>query len=166
MSRILHRTALLGATIAALAAPIFANAAKSDDSDVLGLWLSEKKKVVVDIYACENRLCGKIVWLAKPYYKSGDLKRDSNNPNPALRERGWCGIEVIRGLKPKSDGAWESGDFYFPKEGQTFDIDIEKKADDELEIRAYLGLRLLGKSEVWTRPEPDHPVGCVAAPAS
>lgn len=160
----LRRLALIAAALAALAAPVFAQAAAPDPSGVLGLWLSEKKKVLVDIYPCDDELCGKIVWLAKPFHKTGYFKRDSKNPNPKLRDRGWCGIEVIQGLKSKGDSTWRNGDFYFPKEGKTFDIDFEKKSDEELKIRVYLGLRLLGKSEIWTRPEPNHQIGCVAAP--
>jgi uncharacterized protein (DUF2147 family) len=165
-ARALRRTTLIAAALAVLAAPVIAQATGPDPSGVLGLWLSEKEKVLVDIYRCEDELCAKIVWLAKPYRRSGEFKRDRKNPDPALRDRGWCGIEVIRGLKAKTDGVWESGRFYYPKGGQTFDIDIEKQADTELKIRAYLGLRLLGKSEIWTRPEPGQTVGCVAAPNS
>jgi uncharacterized protein (DUF2147 family) len=160
----LRRLAQITAVLAALAAPVFAQTATPDPSGVLGLWLSEKQKVLVDIYRCEDELCGKIVWLAKPFHKTGYFKRDSKNPDPKLRDRGWCGIEVIRGLKPENDSTWRNGDFYFPKEGKTFDIDIEKKSDDQLKFRAYLGLRFLGKSEIWTRPEPSHKIGCVAAP--
>jgi len=160
----LRRLAPLAVALGIFAAPVFAQAAEPDPSGVLGLWLSEKKKVLVDIYRCEDELCGKIVWLAKPYYKSGDFKRDRKNPDPALRDRGWCGIEVIQGLKAKGGDSWENGEFYFPKEGRTFDIDIEGRADADLKIWVYLGLRLLGKSEIWTRPEPGQTVGCVDAP--
>jgi len=160
----LSRLVLLAVILGVFAAPGLAQTDEPDPPGVLGHWLSEKKKVLVEFYRCEDKLCGKIVWLAKPYYKSGDFKRDRKNPNPALRDRGWCGIEVIQGLKAKGDGSWEDGEFYFPKEGRTFDIDIEGQADAGLKIWVYLGLRLLGKSEIWTRPEPGQAVGCVAAP--
>jgi uncharacterized protein (DUF2147 family) len=165
-ARTLRRAALIAAALAVLAAPVIAQASGPDPSGVIGHWLSGKKKVMVDIYRCEDELCAKIVWLAKPYSKSGEFRRDQKNPDPTLRDRGWCGIEVIRGLKAKTDNVWQNGRFYYPKRGQTFDIDIEKQAKTELKIRAYLGLRLLGKSEIWTRPEPDQTVGCVAAPNS
>jgi uncharacterized protein (DUF2147 family) len=161
LRRLLRRPTLLAAAFAMIAAPIFAHAFASDPSAVLGTWLSEKGKVAVEIYPCEDNLCGKIVWLAKPYRRDGKVKRDDRNPMPALRDRPYCGIEVIRGLKPAKNGAWENGRAYDPKKGEAFDIDIELNNEGQLELRAYLGIRLLGKSETWTRPEPGQSFECV-----
>jgi uncharacterized protein (DUF2147 family) len=158
--------ALLAMALAVIATPTSASASEPDPSAILGYWLSDLKKVVVEIYHCEENLCGKIVWLAKPYRKSGEFKRDDRNPDPALRDRGWCGIEVITGLKQKRDDFWRNGRFYYPKKGTTYDVDIELNGDDQLELRAYLGIRLLGTSKIWTRPEPDQTLACVLAPES
>lgn len=146
----LRNPTLLAMAFAVIAASTFVRASESEPPDILGYWLSDLKKVVVEIYPCEENLCGKIVWLAKPYRRSGEFKRDKRNPDPALRHRGWCGIEVITGLKPKRDDFWKNGRFYYPKKGRSFDIDIKLNDDDRLELRAYLGIRLLGKSEIWT----------------
>ncbi len=156
----------MAAAIAIIAAPIFAAASEPDPSGVLGFWMDEPKKIAVEIYPCEERLCARIVWLAKPYWKSGKFKRDKWNPDPALRDRGWCGIEVITGLKPKRDDFWKNGRFYYPKRGRSYDVDIKLKEGDRLELRAYLGIRLLGKSEIWYRPEPDRTLACVPTPES
>ncbi len=160
----LRSPTLLAMAFAVIAAPTFGRASEPDPSAILGYWLSSKKKVVVEIYGCEENLCGKIVWLAKPYRKSGEFKRDNKNPDPALRDRGWCGIEVITGLTPKRDDFWKNGRFYYPKKGKTYDVDIKLKDDDRLELRAYLGIRLLGKSEIWTRPGSDQTMACVPTP--
>lgn len=129
-----------------------------------GFWLSSKEKVLIELYPCGEQLCGDIVWLAKPYRKSGEFKRDARNPDPALRDRGWCGITVISGLDDKGQNTWKNGKFYNPKMGRSFDLDIERKSDEAIEIRAYLGIPLLGKTEIWTRPEPGQEVGCVNEP--
>lgn len=143
-----------------------AGASGTDPKDVTGLWLSSKKKVLVDLYPCAGEaICGKIVWLAKPF-KNGELRRDEDNPDPAMRDRAWCGIEIIQGLKPDGGETWRDGTFYFPKWGQTFDLDIERKSESKLEMRAYLGVPVLGRTEVWTRPAPDHETGCVPDPNS
>jgi uncharacterized protein (DUF2147 family) len=157
---------LLAMALALVIAPTFVRAAEPDPSDLLGYWLSDLEKLVVEIYRCNENLCGKIVWYAKPYRKNGEFKRDKRNPDPALRDRGWCGIEVITGLKPKRNGFWENGRFYYPKKGKSYDIDIKLKGKDRLELRAYLGIRLFGTSKIWTRPGPDHALGCVPAPES
>lgn len=158
---LLRGLALLAAAFTVSAAPMFANAAGTDPSAVLGFWMAESKKLAVEIYPCEDNLCGKIAWLAKPYRKDGKVKRDDRNPNTALRDRPYCGIEVIRNLKAKNNGTWENGRVYYPKKGETYNIDIELNGNNRLDLRAYLGIRLLGKSETWTRPEPGQSLGCV-----
>ena len=154
----------LAAAIAIVAAPVFAAAAEPDPSGVLGFWIDEPKKVAVEFYSCEERLCARIVWLARPYRKNGEFKRDKRNPDPALRDRTWCGIEVITGLKPKRDDFWKSGRFYYPRKGTTFDVDVELTDGGGLELRAYLGIRLFGISEIWNRPDPDRTLACVPTP--
>ena len=152
----------MGLRLAAiLVALMLASGVRAEAAAIEGVWLTGKKEVGVDLYACGSRLCGRIVWLAKPRWSDNQLKMDERNPDPALRDRHWCGIEVISGLKPNG-GDWESGDFYDPKDGKTYDIDIEPSADGTLKVRAYLGVKLLGRTEVWTRPDGTLP-GCVAA---
>jgi len=157
---------LLALVFALLAAPSIVRAGEPDPSGLMGHWVNDVKLLLIEVYRCEENLCGKIVWYAKPYRRSGEFKRDKRNPDPALRERGWCGIEVISGLKPKKNNYWEKGRFYYPKKGKSYDIDVKLKGDDELELRVYLGIRLLGISETWYRPGPGQEIGCVPVPES
>ncbi len=117
-----------------------------------GLWLTEKKGVIVDVYACGDSLCGRTVWLKKMNHKDGRERLDRKNPDVSLRDRHWCGIEVITGVKPVSATEWKGGDVYDPKTGQTFDFDMEQRGDT-MKVRGYLGIRALGKSETWTRTD-------------
>ncbi len=118
-----------------------------------GTWLTEKKGVVVDLYECgEGALCGRTVWLKKMNTSEGEPRLDAKNPDPSLRARHWCGIEVITGLRPDPEGGWSGGKVYDPKTGETFDFDLVREGDD-LKARGYLGIPLLGKSEIWTRAD-------------
>ena len=162
----LHGLILLAAVFALTAAPALARASEPDPTGVLGNWMAESEKLAIEIYRCEEFLCAKIIWIIKPYGKNGKFKRDKRNPDPALRHRAYCGIEVIKGLRGKNDRVWRRGKFYYPKKGKTFDVDIALKDDDRLEFRAYLGIRLLGMSETWFRPDPDQTLGCVPTPES
>jgi len=153
-------TAMLTAVWLA-AGPGFARAVDPDPS-VLGLWLSEKKKLLVELYPCDDEVCGRIAWMAKPYWKSGELRRDVHNPDPELRDRAWCGIQTIRGLTPRDDGSLDHGSFYNPKDGGTYSLEVTPGDDGTLEIRGYLGIKLIGKSETWTRPGPGITPGCVS----
>lgn len=136
-------------------------AADDEGAGPFGLWLTEKGKVAISLARCGQEMCGEIVWLAKPFTKSGVLKRDVENPDPVLRDRPWCGITVITGLREKKVGVWKGGDFYYPKDGRSYDIEI-KQVGDKLKVHAFLGVKLLGKSEKWSRADPEK-IGCVEA---
>ncbi len=157
---------VMAVVFAVIAAPYLARASEPDPSGVLGNWMAKSEKIAIEIYRCEKYLCGKIIWVIKPYRNNGEFKRDKHNPDPALRQRGYCGIEVVRGLRGKNDRVWRGGKIYDPKRGNTFDLDIALRDDGRLELRAYLGFRFLGKSEIWTRPEPNQTLACVPTPKS
>lgn len=128
-------------------------AAEGATEPPIGLWLTGKKGVVVDLFACgEDTLCGRTVWLKKMTYKDGAPRLDKNNPDPALRDRHWCGIQVIRNVKAVSPGVWDGGKVYDPKTGQTFDLEIRSDGGG-LKVRGYMGVKFLGRSETWTRAE-------------
>ncbi len=157
---------LSAAVFAVIAAPFLAKASEPDPSALLGNWMAESEKIAIELYRCEEYLCGKIIWVIKPYRNNGEFKRDKHNPDPALRQRGYCGIEVVRGLRGKNDQVWRGGKFYDPKKGNTYDLDIALRNDGQLELRGYIGFRLFGKSEVWDRPDPDQTLACVPTPQS
>lgn len=119
-------------------------------SDVTGLWLTGKGKAGVELFACGQELCGRIAWLADPTDADGGPKLDRLNPDPALRGRPWCGMTVITGLEPAGDEAWQGGRFYYPKHGRDYGLKLARDGD-RLEVRAYAGLELLGRTEHWTR---------------
>lgn len=154
---------LTGAVVTVLAGLALAgglSAARAGDGDAAleGRWLTGKGGVAVTLFPCGEAYCGRIDWLENPRYRGGELRVDQHNPDPALRSRPWCGITSITGLKPDGDGAWTGGTFYYPKDGNNYDLDIETRGDG-LKVYAYLGIRLLGKTETWTRAPDDLP-GC------
>jgi len=166
-----HATAVRGlvflaAVFAVIAAPFLARASEPDPSGLLGSWLAPSEKIAIELYRCEEYLCGKIIWVIKPYRNNGEFKRDKHNPDPALRHRGYCGIEVVRGLREKSNRVWRGGTFYDAKKGNSYNLDIALRDYGRLELRGYIGIRLFGKAEVWTRPDPDLTLACVPDPRS
>jgi uncharacterized protein (DUF2147 family) len=122
----------------------------------LGYWLAWEDKILVELYPCGDEVCGKIAWMLRPRFKrSGELRRDTENPDPALRDRLWCGIEAIEGLKPAPDGSLHDGSFYYPKDGLTYSLELTPNRDGTLTAHGYMGIKLVGKSETWTRPGPE-----------
>src|SRR5579862_8545273 len=67
---------------------------------VVGPWLVQDKRAIIEIHPCGPDMCGRIVWLAEPLRPDGSIKRDDHNPDPALRGRGFCGLPLMTGFKP------------------------------------------------------------------
>lgn len=119
--------------------------------DITGVWYDDTGKGAVELYACGNALCGRIVWLRQPVDRSGAPLRDANNPSADMRGRPICGLPIISELQPQPDGSWDGGRIYDPKVGRAYNVAIERESASRLVITGYLGARFLGKSFVWQR---------------
>ena len=142
--------AALGALAAAAMLGAPASAAEGDDP-AFGRWVVEDGKAVIEIHACGEQACGRIVWLRQPFGPDGRAKRDVENPNPGKRSRPLCRLRLISGLKRTDPGVWEGGEVYSTRDGATYGFEIEGVEDDRMTVRGYLGLPLLGRSRVWRR---------------
>lgn len=131
---------------ALLFAPSFVLAA-----DILGLWDAGESHV--EIYACGERLCGRIAALDEPLDEDGKEKLDKNNPESALQTRPLLGMDLIAGFVKAGKKKWEDGTIYDPRDGKTYKCVIKLQRDGSLKVRGYVGLPLLGKTVVWTRVE-------------
>lgn len=161
----IHTAVVFAGGLAFLLAMTVHAASRVSVDAVLGPWLTEKKGAVIEIYECgthqDRELCGRIAWLRKPYTDEGELKRDPENPDPSLRDRPLCGIEVVTGLKRNDEDTWTFGRVYNPKDGNQYRAYLDAKGDGTVRIRGYIGIPLFGKSETWTRPE-GIDIGCPA----
>jgi uncharacterized protein (DUF2147 family) len=122
-------------------------------ADPQGVWLTEGKDAALTITKCGDRLCGKIIWLRNARDRSGSLRLDQKNPDPAQQAQPVCGLVVIRGLKPSGPNTWD-GRVYNPEDGKTYSGDVTVLTNNnQLKMRAYLGLPIFGESQTWTRVE-------------
>jgi uncharacterized protein (DUF2147 family) len=141
------RTLLLALFFTAITAPAFAA-----PSPLEGLWLTQNKRVVVNIESCdwegENSLCGTVYWVIK-----GGLQTDLRNPDPALRSRPMCGLMLMWGFEQDNLHEWENGEIYKADDGDMYEADLELLEDDRLEVRGYLGISWFGRTQIWTRAD-------------
>ena len=133
----------------AIAPPAIADAAPS----ALGRWLTADRDSVIEIYDCGAALCGRIVWLRDPLDESGKPATDDENPNPALRNRPICGLDIMHGFKPDGAGAWDDGAIYDPNDGKTYHASMTLESAMQLRVRGYIGIPLLGASQTWMRAD-------------
>jgi uncharacterized protein (DUF2147 family) len=141
---------------AALLALTAAPAAAADDAALFGRWLTEDRKGVVEFYPCGAEVCGKIVW----YDESDSARTDVSNPDPALRSRAVCALQILGGFKPAAGKReWTDGWIYAPKSGKTYTAQMAIEEPGKLRLRGYVGIPLFGETQVWT-PDPDPARAC------
>jgi uncharacterized protein (DUF2147 family) len=131
-----------------LAGIAYADAASAEVPE--GVWLVNGE-AAVQIFECNSLLCGRIRWLQAPRDSQGQFKRDTSNPDPALRQRELCGLTVIRDLRASGPNHWGDGWFYYPGSGKTYGIKMELTSADALVARLYLGSSLVGETKILKR---------------
>jgi len=117
---------------------------------IVGTWLVPDGDAKVQVYKCGDKYCGKIVWLNEPNDAKGAPITDKNNPNEKLRTRPVLNLVIMYGVSHKGGNEWGDGKVYDPESGNTYSGSI-KLEDDKLHMRGYVGISLLGRTEVWTR---------------
>ncbi|MDI9881463.1 DUF2147 domain-containing protein [Flectobacillus longus] len=111
---------------------------------VLGEWLSESKDGKVLIFKQGDKYFGKLSWIKDA------AKKDVNNPDASLRSQPLLGLVILKNFE-FTGKAWEEGSIYDPKNGKSYSCNMKLKKADELEIRGFVGVSLLGRTTVWTK---------------
>jgi len=133
--------------------------AEEDNGDViLGKWVTEEGKGNVEIYKENGKYSGKIVWLKEPNYPEGDPeagkpRHDLNNPDASKRAQPIIGLVVLRDFTYAGDNTWKKGSIYDPENGKTYMCTMTLAKNGSLKVRGFIGVSLLGRTSVWTRPQ-------------
>ena len=94
----------------------------ADAAPVQGLWLTADNA---------SALCGTIVW-----------DKDAGNAHDT------CGTRIFQ-MSRDDGGTWRDGWVFDPRDGKKYKGYVRRKGDD-LNIRAYVGTEVLGKTEQLT----------------
>lgn len=131
----------------------------ADDPDaIVGLWTTAGGESRVEIAGEDGEFTGAIVWLKEPTYPEGDEeageeKRDRLNPDPGKQDEPILGLKMLEGFKHDGGNKWGGGTIYDPKSGKTYSC-IIKLEGEQLHVRGYVGLSIMGRTTVWTRYVP------------
>jgi hypothetical protein len=99
-----------------------------------------------------------VAWLRLPYGPDGLPILDYRNPDPNLRNRPVCGLEVVSGFERQEDGTYGNGTVYVSDLGSSYSGYAEVLSPTQVKVTGYVFLPLFGLSEVWTRVAgPPHP---------
>jgi uncharacterized protein (DUF2147 family) len=127
----------------------FTGFAQNKDA-ILGKWINATGEAHVEIYKKGNKYFGKISSLQAPKDEKGNVKTDYKNPDASLRSRPIIGMEILKDFV-YDDGKWTDGKIYDPKSGKTYSCNMNIKDNGDLNMRGYVGISLIGRSETWKR---------------
>ncbi|MBK7958569.1 MAG: DUF2147 domain-containing protein [Bacteroidetes bacterium] len=119
-------------------------------ADIEKVWYNTKKTAKISIYKNGNTYEGKIVWLKTPKNEEGKDKVDKHNPDRSLQQRPIFGLVLLRGFKADGNGHYSGGKIYDPENGKTYSCKMELIDSKNLDVRGYIGISLLGRTEHWT----------------
>ena len=134
--------------LAWLGLPLALKVSAADDqaAQILGHWLTEPRDGIIEISVANNgSYQGKIVGGNDPQ------RLDQHNPDPARRSLTLLGQTILQGMKYDGGGEWSGGTIYDPDSGRTYKCRLARLDLDRLQVRGFIGIALLGRSQVWTR---------------
>ena len=125
---------------------------KDDDGDkLIGVWQPSHGKAKVKITKVGTKYFGKIVWLKYPTYDNGSKKVDKNNPNPKMHDTPLLGYKILKDFEYVGKKTWENGTIYDPENGSTYNCVIKLKDNNTIEVRGYIGVSAIGRTDTWKR---------------
>ncbi len=119
----------------------------SANESVYGYWVVPGGDAVVEVTRSDVDSRIRLVALLDPN------TQDSANPDASLRGRPLKGVVIGAGFDGPPDqlgGGW----IYDPDSGRTYKAELSLRhdlGDSFLQVRGYLGLKLLGRTQVWRR---------------
>jgi uncharacterized protein (DUF2147 family) len=132
----------------------FQMAFAGNPDDIIGVWKNGEGTGLIQIFKKGDKFYGKLVWLKEPTNPDGTPKTDDKNPNEKLRKMPLKGLELLRGFKYSSESKWDGGDIYDPENGKDYSCKMKLTDPNTLEVRGYIGISLIGRTDVWKRQDP------------
>jgi uncharacterized protein (DUF2147 family) len=123
----------------------------SVSAQVTGKWKTiddetGEPKSIVEIYEQNGKVYGKVVEILNPAKKNATCKKCKG----ADKDKPILGLVIIKGLEKDGD-EWTDGDILDPNKGKLYSCTIELDGKDKLNVRGYMGISLLGRTQTWQR---------------
>ncbi len=134
--------------------PLFALA---DAPTPVGVWktvddTSGKPTALVKIVEVNGELRGTIT---KLYREPNEVQEPRcDKCTGAKKDAPIIGMTILSGLHHDEDGGWSGGEILDPDSGDTYHSKLMVAPDNKsLQVRGYIGVPLLGRSQTWQRAE-------------
>jgi uncharacterized protein (DUF2147 family) len=152
-NRMLIKQVILSACFFGLLA---GNAAAQATDPAIGVWKTIDDKTnepssLIKIDEVNGKLEGTII---KTFQKSNEkplvyctLCKDDRKDKPIL------GMKIMTDLKRDKPGVWSDGRILDPEEGEIYRVKIATEDGKKMDVRGYIGVPLLGRTQVWYKAE-------------
>lgn len=104
------------------------------------------KRAIIHITESNGTLSGTV---AQVFPQPDDEKLCIHCPG-AFKDKQILGLTFMWGLKDKGNGEWGDGSILDPKTGKIYRAKLSLNGE-KLQVRGYLGVSILGRTQVWTR---------------
>jgi uncharacterized protein (DUF2147 family) len=124
-------------------------------NSIVGQWKTiddgtHKPKSIIEIFEQDGVYNGKIVKLFREPTEDQNPKCDKCTGDK--KDQLIIGMQNLNGLKKDSDTEWSGGEILDPKNGKTYSCKAELiDGGKKLKMRGYIGISLLGRTQVWER---------------
>lgn len=115
---------------------------KSDD--ILGMWLDESQKLIVECYKSDNKYYARIKWFKNENKK---IQKFSENGIPKSK---WINYKVMEQFTYNGEH-WTGGTIHQVKKGTSYDATINMKSYNSIVVRGYVLIKLLGDDVNFSR---------------
>jgi len=132
---------------------LFSVSGRANGDKILGRWRATTKSLIIEIYKSGSEYRAKILDFTDHHTtQPASERKDEKNPDPKLRDRGLLGMDVLRGLRYDSaDDTWTHGSVYDVSSGKEYSAELELDDTGKLNVRAYKGISILGKTISFVR---------------
>lgn len=151
ISQISRRTALvLTLATAALFLTPMAYAEPAPSDALVGVWEADDGTVKLDMFKAGSEFQARMLY-GNEIVEADNVtfKKDTKNPDPALRSRSLKNIVFITGLR-WSDGGWSGGSIYDASSGRTYNCKAEI-TNGKMGLRGYVGIPAMGQTRTFHR---------------
>lgn len=134
-----------------LSIPFIGNSSNNEADKLIGKWLVGSGKAHIQIYKYGEKYAGRVAWLKEPLNEKGLPKVDKNNPDATKRNNPILGNVNMLGFVYDGGNNWKEGTIYDSENGKTYSCNIKMVDDNTLEVRGYIGISMIGRTDTWKR---------------
>ncbi len=117
----------------------------------IGTWKTiddetKQAKSYVEIFEKDGKLYGKVIMILT----KGKENAKCTDCTGALKNKPIVGMQILSGLK-KDGKEWNGGKIIDPNNGKEYKAKMSLNGSDKLDVRGYIGISLVGRTQTWQR---------------